>query len=87
MVVVEVVDVDMEIKTMVVEGEMAVEDIKLQRTIVNCYFQTHGSGGHWSWEYNTPQKGHQWYATFQNKIGGSQLIAHVFLDYQGVMLV
>ena len=42
-----------------------------RRTNISKYCHTHGACGHPSWYCNKPREGHQWDATFANKMGGS----------------
>ena len=42
-----------------------------QRQDTSKYCWTHGACGHPSWFCNNPKEGHQYQATFENKLGGS----------------
>ena len=42
-----------------------------QRQDTSCYCWSHGAGRHWSSQCNNPLPGHQYHATFENKMGGS----------------
>ena len=45
-----------------------------QHKDVSCYCWSHGVGRHWSWQCNNPLPGHNYHATFQNKMGDQHTI-------------